>query len=574
MTAATAEAPTQVGYDLHPKQAQAARLFGLLADGLPEGEAVEELCYGGQAGGGKSHLWRALAVTVCCMWPGAQVRLFRRTYPELEESHIAWIQREVRPPVATYNQARHNLTFWNGSELGFRHCKDDAAAASYLTAEWAALFVDQAEQFTEFQLRMLRSRVRQPIGKFADSDGGPWRRIIGYSANPGGPSHDYLRTGFRIDSATTPPETVFRAAEDDAGMRRAYLPARLSDNPSLDAEAYRQNLKGLPPHLVEAYLNGDWSVILGAYYRQFHGVDVEGKPWHVWPLAFAKERYRLEPDAPFPPRHWLKWAGCDGGVRDPWCVEYGTRAPDGRVFVYREQYQTRVDPSDQATTILATLRVNEEVLAQINADPNMFTNRANLAVSDAAVYRANGVPLIRGTNSREQGWRRISEFLNEKLDDGYPRLVLIDGAAPQLQRTLPLLLTHPLKREDIDGDTHGRADPESPHSIRDDPADALRYLIMPAAAQPEEVRPADVRPYIEQRAPAGAGRLGSARGEVYATPPGTRPRHRVMVRNKETGRLEEAYEGDPRLAPAPVVDDAPDPAKLAGLGYTGVGSRW
>ena len=41
---------------------------------------------------------------------------------------------------------------------------------------------------------------------------------------------------------------------------RAFVPARLSDNPALEAESYRDSLAVLPPVVREQMLNGDWSV--------------------------------------------------------------------------------------------------------------------------------------------------------------------------------------------------------------------------------------------------------------------------------------------------------------------------
>jgi hypothetical protein len=509
------------------------------------------------------------------MWPGAQVRLFRRTYPELEESHIRWIQQEVGPPLAEYNIVRHDLIFANGSVLGFRHAHDDRTVFGYNTAEWSALLIDQAEAFTEFQLRFLRSRVRQPRGIFDGSPGGPWRPIKVYTANPGGASHEYLRAGWRIEDPATPHGSTFTAQADDGGATRAYLPARLRDNPSLDAEQYRKTLLGLPDALVAAYLEGDWSVVLGAFFRSFRVRDVDGNPWHVWPERYARERYDVPDDAAFPPKGWVRWAAVDGGYRDPWCVLWLARDPaKGRVFVYREQYGTRVEIPDQARAIAAACAEHEwERPSVIYADPSMFNRRANLTVSDAEVYAGEGVALAKGNNVRATGWRRLSQLIQERLDDGLPRLVLLERAAPQLQRTLPLLLTDPMRREDV-APQHGRHDPDSEFSIRDDPADALRYGIVPLFAATREVRVAEVRPYVDGAAPHGSGLLGAPKSMSL---PGSAPaQQRLFVREKGSGRLVEveALADDGAGVAASILRGRDDAAELARLGYTGVKSAW
>lgn len=484
------EPERRVGYELHDKQWEALQLLGLDPES-PVAEPVEELLYGGQAGGGKSHLLRALGVTLCSMWPGAAGVLFRRTYQELEDSHIRWIQQEVGAPIATYHVGRHELRFANGSVLMFRHCEEETTVFTYNTSEWPFLLVDQAEAFTEFQLRFLRSRVRQPRHAFADSVGGPWRPIVVLSANPGGISHGYLRAAY-VDPA--PPGQVHVAPEDDGGARRCYLPARLADNPSLDAEQYRRTLRGLPPHLQRAYLEGDWNAVLGSFFEQWRASDADGAPYHVWPEGFARAHYAVpyrdpetDAEAPFPPHDWLHWAAVDGGVRDPWCVLFAALAPDRRVVVYRELYAPGTPVPEQARVLRGYARDRDEVgdptghppLDRILADPAMFANRANMSISDARVYRSRGVGLTRGTNRRAQGWRRVADLL-APLDDGYPGLVVLEGACPNLVRTLPLLQASQTDHEDISA-AHGRADPTSPTSIRDDAADCLRYLVNPAA---------------------------------------------------------------------------------------------
>lgn len=483
-----------VGYRLHPKQAEAYCYLGL-ADFPPNDPRagqppVEELLYGGQAGGGKSHLLRAIGVSICARWPGVRVPLFRRKYTELEDSHIPWIQQEIRPPVATYSTQRHELVFSNKSVLMFRHCEHEDDVYDYLTAEWGGLLVDQAEMFTPDMIRFLRTRVRQPTRMRG------WRAIIVYSVNPGGISHDYFRTRFvevRVDhnnlqqlegeGAPIPPGTSFQAPREEGGMRRCYFPAALRDNPSLDAEEYRRRLEGMPKHLRSAYLSGDWNLIPGAYFSEWQPNTPDGIPWHVWPEEVLRDYYGVAPEQSFPPPEWVRWTGTDGGVNDPWCTLWAARAPDRRTILYRELYGAGVPVPQQARWIRRTEEEHEEYLSERKADPAMFTKRANLTWSDAQVYAEQGVALSKGTNAREPGWRRVREHLTQ-LIDGLPQLVVVEGRCPNLVRTLPTLQTDRAHPEDI---LHGTRDKQEDHA-----ADCLRYLVMPASV-PDVVRvPKDI----------------------------------------------------------------------------------
>jgi hypothetical protein len=211
-------------------------------------------------------------------------------------------------------------------------------------------------------------------------------------------------------------------------------------------------------------------------------------------VGFARERYALpetveRPDGevvtqPFPPREWTHWAAIDGGVRDPWCVLWAARAPDRRVFVYREVYEAGVEVPEQARRVRAITQRAGVRLERIQADPAMFTTRANLTWSDAQKYDEGGVPLTRGTNAREPGWHRVRELLGP-LDDGYPALVVLaaeDGrlTAPNLCRTLPLMTADPDAPEDVE-------DGQEDHA-----ADCLRYLVMPASVPDVSRRGKDV----------------------------------------------------------------------------------
>lgn len=466
------------GYRLHPKQLEAAQLLGLVPGG-DGGPPIEQILYGGQSGGGKSHLARAVGVAICSKYPGIRVPLFRRKYPELEDSHIAWIRGEIGPPVATYHQGQRELRFANGSVLMFRHCENEQDVYDYLTAEWGGLIIDQAEQFTSFMLKFLRHRVRVSREKFPD-----WSPVIFLSANPGGLSHEYLRTHFvdvRVNETLhqvtgeeegrpIEPETVFFGAKDEGELRSFYLPARLVDNPSLDREQYLRMLIGLPEHLRKAYASGDWHLVPGAFFEEWMPQTVRGEPWHVWSEAYARQRYGVPEDQPFPPKGWARWTGTDGGFNDPWCTLWAARAPDKRTVVYRERYGSKIGIPEQARLILRAEREEGVRVLDHKADPAMFTRRANLTVSDAEVYAQCGLLLSRGTNAREPGWRRLREALTTKLDDQLPSLVFLEGRTPHLLRTLPTLMAHKTHKEDLEDDQEDHA------------ADCLRYLIMPAMA--------------------------------------------------------------------------------------------
>lgn len=92
---------------------------------------VEEVMYGGAAFGGKSYALRAILVSYCLTYPGATAVLFRRTFPELEDTHIRMLKVELPSYIAEYNSSSHEFRFANGSSLLLRYCEKEDDVRSY-----------------------------------------------------------------------------------------------------------------------------------------------------------------------------------------------------------------------------------------------------------------------------------------------------------------------------------------------------------------------------------------------------------------------------------------------------------
>ena len=74
--------------------------------------------------------------------------------------------------------------------------------------------------------------------------------------------------------------------DPETGRQRVYIPSRVADNPFL-GDDYVARLKASgSPELVKAWLEGDWSVVAGAFFPEFstarHVVAPRPLPAH-WP---------------------------------------------------------------------------------------------------------------------------------------------------------------------------------------------------------------------------------------------------------------------------------------------------
>ena len=100
--------------------------------------------FGGARGGGKSLFMRWLAYTLCLRFPEFQVVLLRRTYPELEKSHMRRMGAEAKLFGAEYIPSARPpvMRFSNGSVLELGHCQDPQDIENYLSAEYNLVLPD------------------------------------------------------------------------------------------------------------------------------------------------------------------------------------------------------------------------------------------------------------------------------------------------------------------------------------------------------------------------------------------------------------------------------------------------
>ena len=244
-------------FHLHPKQSVA---FTSLAT---------EILYGGAAGGGKSHLMRVKAIALCTAIPNLQVYLFRRTSVDLVLNHMAsangfpsMLADWLASGWVKFNGSERKFYFWNGATIHLCHCEHEKNRFNYQGAEMHVLLIDEATHFTEIIYRFLRSRVR--LGAFVPpKEYASVLPMILCGANPGGVGHSFVKKTF-IDPQA--PMEIVRQSDEEGGMLRQYIPAKLEDNPSMDAD-YEKKLMGLgSPELVKAMRHGDWDVVAGAFF--------------------------------------------------------------------------------------------------------------------------------------------------------------------------------------------------------------------------------------------------------------------------------------------------------------------
>lgn len=281
-----------------------------------------EILFGGAAGGGKSHLMRVLAIMLCAEVPGLQVYLFRRHYLDLNLNHMQGagsFPEMLAPWIAAgwVKIVEGEIRFWNGSKIHLCHCQHEKDKLKYQGAEIHVLLIDELTHFSESIYRYLRGRVRLGGLKVPDKYADKLPMALSGS-NPGGVGHNWVKRMF-IDPAK--PFAVWATPRDEGGMCRQFVPALLTDNPTMAANDpdYADRLMGLgSPDLVRAMLDGDWNIVAG------------GALDDVWSPRVVLPRFRI-------PASWRVDRSFDWGSSKPfsvlwWAEADGTEAvmPDGR----------------------------------------------------------------------------------------------------------------------------------------------------------------------------------------------------------------------------------------------------
>lgn len=369
----------------HPHPTQAA--FLLLSD-------VEEVLFGGAAGGGKSDALLMAALQYVDV-PGYSAILFRRTFADLNQRGALiprskeWLMPWTED--ASWNGQEHQWTFQTSDParpavLKFGHLQHEDDVYNYQGAEYQFIGFDELTQFSEFMYDYLRTRLRKTLDM-------PVPLRMRGSANPGGLGHEWVKARF--------------IGTKEARVRdplRCFVPSKLEDNPSLDKKEYEKSLAAISdPVLREQLRNGNWDVRpAGKMFRRewFRVVDAvpDGLRWvRYWDLAATEEQLKANGQAKNDP-DWT--AGALVAIQ---------RHEDGRRTVWvRDVRRTRQSPAGVEAYIKAT--ANEDgrsvsVWLEEEGGSSGKNNTHHYVASVLYGYDAHG---HRKTGGKVDSWRPLA----------------------------------------------------------------------------------------------------------------------------------------------------------------------
>jgi hypothetical protein len=409
---------------------------------------VFEVFFGGARGGGKS--WGVIgdwALHSHEYGADAVGLMIRRTRIELldlfEQARAVYTKVGA---TATYSPLR--IIMPNGARITFAYLERDPDAEQYQGHNYTRIYCEEIGNFPSpvpimKLMATLRSGAGVPVG-------------IRMTGNPGGAGHQWVRARY-ID----PAPMGWRVIVDEAtGLERIYIPSRVTDNQYLGAD-YVQRLKASgSPELVRAWLEGDWSVVSGAFFPEF-----------------SMDRHVIAPRTL--PQHWARFRSFDWGSARPfaclwWAVSDGSLhdIARGALVNYREWYGMRPgEPNvglkltaEAVATGIREREVDDPQPMNGVADPAMFAEDGGPSIAQR--MHTMGVHFRPADNKRVPqrgamgGWDQVRSRLVGDADER-PMLLLF-STSRDLIRTLPALQHDDARPEDVDTDMEDHA----PDSLR------------------------------------------------------------------------------------------------------------
>lgn len=403
-----------------------------------------DVLFGGARGGGKSDACLGeFAIHAKRYGKDARGVFMRREMPQadslIDRSH------DIYGPLGwSFTKIDRQWVSPEGAILRFRPLEDDRDAGKYQGQNFTRVFLEELTHWSEPKAPdKMKATLRSAAGV-------PCRYRA--TANPGGAGHHWVKDRY-ID-----PEPMGRVPIlDEAGhFERMFIPARVSDNLILlqSDPGYVDRLKLTgSAQLVKAWLEGDWSVIEGAFFDNWSTARHVTAPFEV-------------------PEHWLRFRSGDWGSAKPFSFHWyavasedmkipnGMTLPRGGLVLYRQWYGA----SSPNVGLKLTAEVVGLGLAQRSAgetygysvlDPAAFAQDGGPSIAER-IMRGGGGAFRPADNTRIGklghivGWDLVRHRFDGEGPDR-PMLVAFDTARDFI-RTVPLLQHDADRAEDVDTD--------------------------------------------------------------------------------------------------------------------------
>lgn len=422
-------------------------------------------------------------------YPNTTGLILRRTYPELERSHILKMFEEYPGLREYYNEQKKALTLPNNSTLFFGSAPHEKDMANFYSAEFADIMPDEAQEFTQGEIEKLSGSNRctsntditpkmiltfmpgmsesnlPPRGLsylkrvFADDiqqgeeKRHSWKFIQAFSWD----NIEWARKELERDGVS---EEEFYSWPDD--RRREYFLTRTD---------YGITLASITDSaLRDAWLYGKWDVFQGQFFPRFD------RARHVISRVEARERIK--------PWHRM-WISGDWGYDHPHAVHLHAMDEHNRVITFAEQCAREVE-ADELGRLVGVMCAGKkfecfpmgwDAFGKLDKKTRKpFTEMIGKAMPAGL---PKPIPADSSPGSRISGARLMSQLLDKNMWQ------IVEEDCPKLIECIPTLVRDPKNTEDV-----FKVD-WSENGIGDDPYDSARMglsWMLGSVMKPERVK--------------------------------------------------------------------------------------
>lgn len=381
----------------------------------------------GSAGGGKSRFCAEKLHGYMKRYPGSMGLMLRKTRESMTNSTVLFMTTEVigPDPGVHHVPSKNRFEYSNGSILAYGGMKDDDQREQIrsigLRGGVDIAWLEEANKFTENDFNEVRARIR---GKAA-----PWRQVL-LSTNPDAPGHWIYKRLIQ------------------GGEASVYYSSAI-DNPSNPTE-YIDALKSLTGVLGLRLREGKWVQAEGVVYEDYdasiHLID------------------------PFPiPDEWRRIRSIDFGYTNPFTCQWWAIDGDGRMYLYREIYETQRLVEDLARDIV-----------RLSAGERIEYTVADHDAEDRATLQRHGVSTVPAQKDVSPGIQALQSRFRV-AGDGKPRIFIFRRALVQRDPKLAGIRLPTCLEEELPiyvWPDEGKRNREQPVKEFDHGCDAARYACM------------------------------------------------------------------------------------------------
>lgn len=146
-----------------------------------------------------------------------------------------------------WNANSYVATFPSGARISFGYLNNTNDYLRYKGSEFQFIGMDEVTEIRESDYRYLFSRLRRPAS-------GPLSQVPLRMRAASNPAPNWVRQRFIVEGLE---------------KNRIFVPSKLTDNPGIDADSYRQALSALDPIERRRLEEGDWwSTTLGTLFQR------------------------------------------------------------------------------------------------------------------------------------------------------------------------------------------------------------------------------------------------------------------------------------------------------------------